>query len=206
MSTSTITDEAGLRACYPAPAERSVRKTLPALDGHMRAFIALSPFLCLGTCGEAGGDVTPRGDAPGWMHVLDDRTLLIPDWPGNNRLDSLSNIVENARVALLLFVPGVSETLRINGTAEISTAPELVGRWTVNERHPRSVLKVSVTEAYLHCAKALLRSKLWEDDYKVDRDALPSYAQMLKDQVPSMRETASELEQVIAKSYATTLY
>ena len=80
MSTSTITDEAGLRACYPAPAERSVRKTLPALDGHMRAFIALSPFLCLGTSGEAGGDVTPRGDAPGWIHVLDDRTILIPDY------------------------------------------------------------------------------------------------------------------------------
>ncbi len=202
----TITDSATLRACYPAPVERSVRKSLPALDGHMRAFIALSPFLCLGTSGEAGGDVTPRGDAPGWVHVLDDRTILIPDWPGNNRLDSLSNVVENPRVALLLFVPGVTETLRINGTAEISTAPELIGRWTVNERHPRSVLKVGVTEAYLHCAKALLRSKLWEDDYKVDRDALPSYAQMLKDQVPSMRETTGELEQLIAKSYATTLY
>ena len=203
---NTISDATTLRACYPAPAERSVRKTLPALDGHMRAFLALSPFLCLGTSGAAGGDVTPRGDAPGWIHVLDDRTLLVPDWPGNNRLDSLSNVVENPRVALLLFVPGVSETLRINGTAEISTAPELLGRWTVNERHPRSVLKVNVTEAYLHCAKALLRSKLWEEDYKVDRDALPSYAQMLKDQVPSMKETAGELAQVIAKSYATTLY
>ena len=203
---TTITDATALRTCYPAPFERSVRKTLPALDGHMRAFIALSPFLCLGTSGEGGGDVTPRGDAPGWVHVLDDRTLLLPDWPGNNRLDSLSNILENPRVALLLFVPGVSETLRINGTAEISTAPELVERWTVNGRHPRSVLKVGVTEAYLHCAKALLRSKLWEDDYKVDRDALPSYAQMLKDQVPSMTETTGELEQVIAKSYATTLY
>ena len=201
-----ITDAAALRACYPVPAERSVRKTLPALDGHMRAFIALSPFLCLGTSGEAGGDVTPRGDAPGWVHVLDDRTILIPDWPGNNRLDSLSNVVENPQVALLLFVPGVSETLRVNGTAEVSAAPELVERWTVNGRHPRSVLKVSVREAYLHCAKALLRSKLWEDDYKVDRDALPSYAQMLKDQVPSMQETTTELEQVIAKSYATTLY
>jgi len=203
---TTITDATTLRACYPAPAERSVRKTLPALDVHMRAFIALSPFLCLGTSGATGGDVTPRGDAPGWVHVLDDRRLLVPDWPGNNRLDSLSNVVENPRVALLLFVPGVSETLRINGTAEISTAPELLGRWMVNERHPRSVLKVNVTEAYLHCAKALLRSKLWEQDYKVDRDALPSYAQMLKDQVPSMKETAGELEQVIAKSYATTLY
>jgi PPOX class probable FMN-dependent enzyme len=203
---TTITHADALRACYPAPVERSLRKTLAALDSHMRAFVSLSPFLCLGTSGAAGGDVTPRGDAPGWVHVLDDRTILIPDWPGNNRLDSLSNVIENPNVALLLFVPGVHETLRINGTAEISTAPELIGRWTVNGRHPRSVLKVSVTEAYLHCAKALLRSKLWEEDYKVDRDALPSYAQMLKDQVPSMRESAAELEQVIAKSYATTLY
>jgi PPOX class probable FMN-dependent enzyme len=206
MSISTIADEAGLRTRYPGPADRSVRKTLPALDEHMRAFIALSPFLCLGTSAEGGGDVTPRGDAPGWVHVLDDRTVLIPDWPGNNRLDSLTNVLENHNVALLLFVPGVTETLRVNGTAEISVDPELVGRWTVNGRHPRSVLRVTVREAYLHCAKALLRSKLWEDDYKVDRAALPSYACMLKDQVPSMTETAAELEQVIAKSYATTLY
>jgi PPOX class probable FMN-dependent enzyme len=172
-ASHTLADAGALRACYPAPAERSVRKTLRALDGHMRAFVALSPFLCLGTSGENGGDVTPRGDAPGWVHVPDDHTLLIPDWPGNNRLDSLSNVVENPRVALLLFVPGVSETLRVNGTAEISTAPELLGRWTVNDKHPRSVLKVTVTEAYLHCAKALLRSKLWEDDYK-DRPGMRS--------------------------------
>jgi PPOX class probable FMN-dependent enzyme len=203
---STITDAGGLRACYPAPVERSVRKTLTALDAHMRAFIALSPFLCLGTSGEAGGDVTPRGDAPGWVQVLDDRTILVPDWPGNNRLDSLSNILENPNVALLLFVPGVSETLRVNGTAEISVAPELLGRWTVNGRHPRSVLKVAVREAYLHCAKALLRSKLWEDDYKVERDALPSYAQMLKDQIPTVKESTAELEDLIARSYKTTLY
>lgn len=203
---TTITDATGLRTCYPSPAERSVKKTLPALDAHMRAFIALSPFLCLGTSGEAGGDVTPRGDAPGWVHVLDEHTVLIPDWPGNNRLDSLSNVLENPNVALLVFIPGVNETLRVNGTAEMSTAPELVERWTVNGRHPRSVLKVTVREAYLHCAKALLRSKLWEDDYRVDRDALPSYAEMLKDQVPAIKETSAELEQVIAKSYATTLY
>jgi PPOX class probable FMN-dependent enzyme len=203
---TTISDAAGLRACYPSPVERSVRKTLPALDQHMRAFIALSPFLCLGTSGEGGGDVTPRGDAPGWVQVLDERTVLIPDWPGNNRLDSLSNVLENPNVALLLFVPGVTETLRVNGTAEISVAPELLERWTVNGRHPRSVLKVTVREAYLHCAKALLRSKLWEGDYKVGRGALPSYARMLKDQVPTTKETTEELEQLIATSYATTLY
>ena len=203
---STITDATALRACYPEPAERSVRKTLAALDGHMRAFIALSPFLCLGTSGNASGDVTPRGDAPGWVQVLDDRTILIPDWPGNNRLDSLSNVIENPNVAVLLFVPGVNETLRLNGTAEISVAPELLDRWTVNGRHPRSVLKLTVREAYLHCAKALLRSKLWEDDYKVDRDALPSYGQMLKDQIPTVKESTAELEELIARSYKTTLY
>ena len=203
---TTITDATALRTCYPAPVERSVRKTLPALDEHMRAFIALSPFLCLGTSAEGGGDVTPRGDAPGWVHVPDPHTILVPDWPGNNRLDSLTNVLENPNVALLLFVPGVTETLRVNGAAEISVDPELVGRWTVNGRHPRSVLKVTVREAYLHCAKALLRSKLWEDDYKVERDALPSYAQMLKDQIPAMKESTAELDELIARSYKTTLY
>jgi PPOX class probable FMN-dependent enzyme len=194
-----------LRECYPAPLERSLRKSLSKLDAHMRHFISLSPFLCLGTSGEGGGDVTPRGDSPGFVQVLDDRTLLIPDWQGNNRLDSLSNIVTNPSVGLLFMIPGVNETLRINGVAEISMEPALVERWTVNGKHPRSAMRVTVREAYLHCAKALMRSKLWEDDYRVERTELPTYAQMLKDQDVTT-DSVEDLQKAIDESYATRLY
>ena len=202
---STIATREELRDCYPQPLERSLRKSLTALDAHMRRFISLSPFLCLGTSSAGGADVTPRGDSPGFVHVLDDRTLLIPDWPGNNRLDSLTNVVANPHVGLLFFIPGVNETLRINGLAEITMEPAFVERWTVNGRHPRSAMRVTVREAYLHCAKALMRSKLWEDDYRIERAELPSYAQMLKDQNVTTQSVA-ELQASIDESYATRLY
>jgi hypothetical protein len=202
---STIANLEGLRDCYPQPLERSVRKSLTKLDPHMRRFISLSPFLCLGTSGAGGADVTPRGDSPGFVHVLDDQTLLVPDWQGNNRLDSLTNIVANPHVGLLFFIPGVNETLRVNGVAEVTMDPALVDRWTVNGKHPRSALRVTVREAYLHCAKALMRSKLWDDDYRIDRSELPSYAQMLKDQGVTT-QTVDELQAAIDESYATRLY
>jgi len=203
MSTLATRDD--LRDCYPQPLERSLRKSLPALDAHMRQFISRSPFLCLGTSGSGGADVTPRGDSPGFVHVLDDRMLLIPDWPGNNRLDSLTNVVSNPNVGLLFFIPGVNETLRVNGTAEITTEPGVVERWTVNGKHPRSAMRVTVREAYLHCAKALMRSKLWEDDYRIERAELPTYAQMLKDQGVTT-QTVEELQASIDESYSTRLY
>ena len=202
---STIATAEELRDCYPQPLERSLRKSLTTLDTHMRRFISLSPFLCLGTSSAGGGDVTPRGDSPGFVHVLDDRTLLVPDWPGNNRLDSLTNVVANPNVGLLFFIPGVNETLRINGVAEITMEPALLERWTVNGKHPRSALRVTVREAYLHCAKALIRSKLWEDDHRIERSELPSYAQMLKDQNVTT-QSVEELQVAIDESYATRLY
>ena len=202
---STIATREELRDCYPQPLERSLRKSLTALDTHMRRFVSLSPFLCLGTSSAGGGDVTPRGDSPGFVHVLDDRTLLVPDWPGNNRLDSLTNVVANPNVGLLFFIPGVNETLRINGVAEITMEPALLERWTVNGKHPRSALRVTVREAYLHCAKALIRSKLWEDDHRIERSELPSYAQMLKDQNVTT-QSVEELQVAIDESYATRLY
>ncbi|HEY7448759.1 MAG TPA: pyridoxamine 5'-phosphate oxidase family protein [Vicinamibacterales bacterium] len=201
-----ISSIAELRECYTQPPhERARRKLLRALDHHMRNFIALSPFLCMGTSSEHGADVTPRGDQPGFVHVLDDNTILIPDWPGNNRLDSLSNVVSNPHVALLLFIPGVDETLRINGVAEVTTDPDVVGRWTVNGKHPRSALRVTVREAFLHCAKALIRSHLWGTDYRVDRKQLPSYGQMLKDQT-GIPDTVQDIQSAIEKSYRENLY
>ena len=201
----TIEDVVTLRSGYAPPHERSVRKTLPALDHHMREFIALSPFLVLGTSSADGADVSPRGDRPGFVHVLDDTTLLLPDWPGNNRLDSLANVVANPQVALLLFVPGVDETLRVNGSAEVTTDAALIARWDVNGKHPKSVLRVHVREAFLHCGKALIRSKLWKDEFVVSRDRLAPYGQMLKDQA-KVAQSAEELQAMVADGYTNRLY
>jgi PPOX class probable FMN-dependent enzyme len=194
-----------LRECYPQPVERAVLKTQRALDHHMKGFIALSPFLCLGSSSAEGADVTPRGDQPGFVHVLDDTTLLIPDWPGNNRLDTLMNIEANPHVGLLFFIPGFNESLRVNGAAEVSFDPALIERWNVNGKHPRSVLKVNVREAFLHCGKAILRSKLWDESAKVDRSALAPYGHMLKDQV-RVSDTAEQIQASVEDGYKTRLY
>jgi hypothetical protein len=194
-----------LRDRYGTVLERARLKTLRKLDKHCRRFIELSPFVCLGTSGADGADVTPRGDAPGFVHVLDDVTLAVPDWPGNNRLDSLSNILTNPNVGMLFLIPGVDETLRVNGNAEIVTSPDLLARWDVNGRHPKSVLVITLKEAFLHCGKALIRSRLWKDDYKIDRSSLPSYGRMMKDQI-EICDTAEEIEASVAEGYKTRLY
>ena len=195
-----------LRECYSEePSERARLKVQRMLDGHMRNFIALSPFVCLGSSSDAGADVTPRGDQPGFVHVLDDHTLLIPDWPGNNRLDTLMNIEANPQVGLLFLIPGFNESLRVNGTAEVSLDPALIERWTVNGKHPRSVVRVSVHEAFLHCGKAILRAKLWDESSKVDRSALPPFGQMLKDQT-GVRDSAEAIQASVDDAYKTRLY
>jgi PPOX class probable FMN-dependent enzyme len=194
-----------LRECYAPAIERARLKVQQRLDGHCRNFIALSPFLCLGTSSSKGADVTPRGDAPGFVKVLDDTRVAMPDWPGNNRLDSLENILENPTVGLLFFIPGVDETLRLNGTAAISTDPELLALWNVGGKQPRSALIVTMSEAFLHCAKALIRSHLWHDTYKVERSVLPSYGRMLKDQI-DVTDSAERIEQLVAESYRERLY
>lgn len=173
-----------LRALYGEPGERSVKKVLDRLDPHCRHFIALSPFVLLASQGADGhGDVTPRGDRPGFVAVDDDRTLLLPDRPGNNRLDALSNVIANPSVGLLFMVPGVDETLRVAGRAEIRTDPSLLARFEVSGKLPKSVLRITVVEAYLHCAKALMRSRLWDPAAQVDRSVLPSLGEMIKDQI-----------------------
>lgn len=194
-----------LRELYGPPIERARLKVLRKLDRHCLAFIRLSPFVILGTSSSAGADVTPRGDQPGFVHALDEGTLAIPDWPGNNRVDSLGNIVENPQVGMLFMIPGVDESLRVNGRATISTEPELLARWDGNGRHPKSVLVVAVEEAFLHCGKAFIRSRLWHDDYKVDRSALPTYGQMLKDQI-EICDTAEEIQTSVLTGYREKLY
>jgi uncharacterized protein len=200
-----ISDADSLRERYGEPIERARLKTLRKLDQHCRRFIALSPFVCLGTASQEGADVTPRGDAPGFVRVLDDRTLAIPDWPGNNRLDSFLNILSNPQAGLLFLIPGVDETLRVNGTGRIITDPELLASWETNGKRPKSALVITVREAYLHCGKALIRSRLWTDDYKIDRADLPSYGQMMKDQI-EIADSAEEIEASVAEGYRERLY
>lgn len=173
---STLED---LSRLYERPSERALRKQIDRLDGHCRAYIAASPFLVLGTCGPDGADASPRGDHPGFVRVLDDRTLLIPDRRGNNRIDSLRNIIANPVVALLFLVPGVNETLRVNGRAAISAQPSLIERFAVEGRTPRTVLVVTVEQAFMQCARALVRSELWKPARQVNRSDLPSLGTVL---------------------------
>jgi PPOX class probable FMN-dependent enzyme len=205
MSEEVIDDASALRAHYGAPSERAVKKQLPRLDAHCRAFIALSPFLVIATMGPDGlGDASPRGDAPGFVAVLDDATLLIPDRLGNNRIDSLSNLVHQPGIGLLFFVPGFVETLRINGRAHITTDATLLAPLAAQGKAPRSGLLVEVAEAYLQCGKALIRSKLWDPASLRDRKSFPSFGQILVDQIGAGDPVESQRQ--LDESYRTRLY
>ena len=172
-----------LRAHYPPAQGRSLSKQLDRLDPHCIAFIGLSPFVVLAT-GGAGGqlDASPRGGAPGFVHVLDAHTLLLPDAKGNNRLDSFSNIAETGRAGLLFMIPGVDETLRVNGDASLSDDPALLAYFAAERNPPRLVMRLRVAEAYLHCAKALMRARLWDGAAQVERCVLPTMGQMIAEQ------------------------
>ncbi len=199
-----ITSLDALRSLYPPPGERAVRKQLAALDVHCRRFIALSPLLVISSTSAAGRmDASPRGGEPGFVTVADDNAVLIPDSPGNNRLDTLSNIIETGRAGLLFLVPGVDETLRINGTAELCDDPALLELARSERRLPKLVIRIGVEEAYLHCAKALMRSRLWASDSRVDRSVLPSMGRMINDQSGIAGEPESQ-EQMVAR-YAKDL-
>jgi PPOX class probable FMN-dependent enzyme len=196
---------AALRALYGAPSELSLKKQLTRLDPHCRRFIALSPFLVLATAGKDGlPDASPRGDAPGFVAVLDDETLLVPDRRGNNRLDSLQNIAEQSGVGLIFFVPGINETLRVNGHARITTDAALLARFAVDGKVPRTGLLVAVKEVYYHCAKALIRAKLWDSSRHIARKDFPSLGRILADQIAGTDAAATE--QTIAEGYRERLY
>ena len=201
-----IDDQAALRACYPPTLERSLQKQLDHVDGHCRRFIELSPFFVLASAAPDGtADCSPRGGPSGFVHVQDEHTLLVPDWPGNNRLDSLSNLVARPGVGLLFMVPGVDETLRINGTVSISVDPDLLEQFVADGRKaPRAVLVIAVQDAYLHCAKALMRSQLWDPEARVPRSALPTMGEMMRDHIGSNEEPESQEKMV--ERYKEILY
>jgi PPOX class probable FMN-dependent enzyme len=173
----TTTDE--LTALYGEPFGPSVVKEIDHVNVHYRAFIEAAPFFALATNGPDGLDCSPRGDAPGFVRVLDDRTLLVPDRRGNNRIDSLRNIVADPRVALLFLIPGVGETLRVIGRARISADPALTASFVVNGKPPRTVLVVAVERVFYQCSKAVVRSKLWDPATQIDRASLPSSGTIL---------------------------
>ncbi len=184
-----------LRSLYPPASERSLRKQLSALEPHSRQFIALSPFLVVSSAGADGRqDASPRGGAPGFVQVQGEHTVLIPDASGNNRLDTLENIVATGRVGLLFMVPGVDETLRINGLASLSTDPAHLALFANEPRPPRLVIEVQVQELYLHCAKALMRSKLWQPGAQVPREALPSMGEMIRSQTGQTTPAETQAE------------
>lgn len=190
---STIHTEATLRTLYAEPSDRALRKQLDRLDTHCRRFIALSPFLVMASADGAGHlDASPRGGEPGFVKVLDDRTLLIPDSKGNNRLDSLANLIRQPGIGLLFLIPGVDETLRINGQASLTTDKALIDTCANERRRPPLVIAVEVREAYLHCAKSLMRAKLWDSRATRERSVLPSMNQMLKDQIGQEGEPESD--------------
>jgi uncharacterized protein len=190
--TRFITDEASLRALHHQPMLRATDKVLRGLDKHCRRIISHSPFCVVATQGPNGADVSPRGDPAGFVRVLDDHTLLLPDRVGNNRLDNMTNLLVNPRIGLLFLVPGMNETLRINGTARITDDARLLAPSAVNNRAPKVGIVVTVEEAFLHCAKALVRSALWDGSQRIDRSILPSYAQMLLEQVKGLTSEENE--------------
>ena len=188
-----------LRSLYTTPKERAVKKQLPQLDTHCRRFIALSPFVVVSSASTSlAMDASPRGGEPGFVKVINANTLLIPDSPGNNRLDTLENIVDTGRIGLLFLIPGVDEALRANGTAVLSCDDPYLDLCTTAKRRPKLVIEVKVAEAYLHCAKALMRSALWDPASRVDRSVLPTMGEMLKDQTYSEAPAESQ-EEMLAR-------
>ena len=199
-----IDSKESLRALYPVAKERSVKKQLAHLDKHCLRFIELSPFVVLASGGTGGHlDASPRGGAPGFVKAVDSTTLLIPDAPGNNRLDTLENIVGTGRLGLLFLIPGVDETLRVNGRARLSDESALLERFKNEKRAARLVIEVKVEDAYLHCAKAFMRSKLWADESRVPRNTLPTMGQMLNDQTGI--QTPLETQEEMARRYQSDL-
>jgi PPOX class probable FMN-dependent enzyme len=199
-----ITDEAALRALYGPPSQGALDKQLDRLDAHCRRFLAASPLCLLATSDGARLDVSPKGDAPGFARAEGERAVLIPDWPGNNRLDGLTNLLAHPRAGLIFLIPGMRETLRVNGPAAIHDEEAVRAPFETRGRLPITVLRVEAEEVFLHCAKAVLRSRLWEPETWPEREARPQAGEMLRDHIGDGR--AAESDDAIAARYADSLY
>jgi len=202
-----LRNEADLRAYYADANPGAVKKQLDHIDLHCASLIALSPFVTIGSTRDGAlPDVSPRGGEPGFVTVANPHTLHLPDWPGNNRLDSLSNIAVSGTVALLFFIPGFNDMLRVNGSAQISVDPAITGEFTMRGRSAKSVMVVRVQEAYLHCTKALVRSKLWQVDSQQPRSMLPSTGTMYRDQMALKDVPPEAIDASLAQNEKDDLY
>ncbi len=209
---AVLADEKAVREVIGTPSGLAVKKVIPKLDKYSRELIQRSPFLTIGTADANGkADVSPRGDQPGFVVILDDNTLFIPERPGNNRVDSLTNITENPNVGLLFLVPGFDEALRINGRASVVKDEALLERCAVNGRVPKLGIMVAVEEAYLHCAKAFRRSKLWDPQSLQDRKEMPSIGKMIMEQTaeennPPSSDEIKVVDEYVEDDYRNALY
>lgn len=189
----TIRSSTQLRELYSKPSERASKKQLNHLDKHAINFIRKSPFMTIATSDANGNlDVSPRGGQQGFVRVVDENHLFIPDYKGNNRIDSLTNIIDTGHIGTLFFIPGVDETLRVNGTAQVTASPTILEAFAEESKTPITCILITVEEVFLHCAKALMRSKLWSEQSRIDRSTLPTMGQMLKDQIGSSENPESQ--------------
>lgn len=194
-----IETEQQLRDIYAEPKGRAVTKVFHKLEAESRRLISLCPFVLIGTQGPGGADVSPKGDLPGFIQVLDDVTIAIPDRPGNNRLDGYANILANPAVGLIFLIPGMNETFRINGTGEIRDDADLLAKFEVSGKLPKTCLVVTIQEAFMHCAKALMRSQLWDPEARVARDTLPTAAQIMRAQTGDQTIADETTEAAVAR-------
>ena len=201
-----IASQTELRERYGDPLQIAVAIEEPYLDEHHKNFIANSPFVCLASSGEDGQPtISPKGDTPGFVSVIDDHTLVIPDRPGNNKVMSFQNILANPRIALIFFVTGVRETLRIEGEADLVLDEQVLELGRAGDRLPRAAVRVTVTKAYMHCGKALIRSKLRAEDSKAAAGAIPSFGEIVKDQANAPM-SVEEVQSLIDHDYQADLY
>ncbi|MFQ6025961.1 MAG: pyridoxamine 5'-phosphate oxidase family protein [Dehalococcoidia bacterium] len=205
--TDMITEESQLREIFGWPTERSKNKQIDHLDQHCRAIIAKSPFLLLGTSDPSGRcDVSPKGDYPGFVRVLDEKTIAIPDLPGNNRLDTLTNILNNPQVGLLFLIPGMNETLRVNGKVRLVRDADLLESMAFEGKLPKLAIIVDIQEVFSHCPKAFMRSKLWAAESQIDRKELPSFAEILRDHAGLVECDVDELQRELDHRAETMLH
>jgi PPOX class probable FMN-dependent enzyme len=199
-----IEDQQALRELYAAPAARALAKAIPELDAHCIRFIGLSPFCVIGSASATGKpDLSPRGGAPGFAKV-EDSAILLPDRPGNNRLDMLSKLAANPRIALLFMVPGMDETLRVFGNAEIVSGDDFGTDFVTNNRAPQTVLKITVDQVFFQCGKALMRAQLWSEESKCDRSAMPTMGEIMRDHIGHTDHVETQDEMV--SRYRKQLY
>jgi PPOX class probable FMN-dependent enzyme len=205
-----VRTEADLRALFSPTHDLALKKCQARLSVHAQAFIRRSPFVCIGTQSPDGrADVSPRGDPAGFVEILDAQTIALPDRPGNNRLDTLSNIVANPAVGLIFMIPGFDDTLRLNGRAMLSTDPQLLGRMAVGGSVPKLAIVVAIDEVFLHCAKAFRRSHLWDPAHHQDRREMPSLMKFILDEIgdaPEEEDAMRKLDEGLEQAYQTSMY